>query len=42
VVRIAVKGDRETNYPVVKKVIATLQERKVNRFNFITSMERPE
>lgn len=39
-VRIAVKGDRETNYPVVKKVIATLQERNVNRFNFITSMER--
>ena len=42
VVRIAVKGDRETNYPVVKRVIATLQERKVNRFNFITSMERAE
>lgn len=41
-VRVAVKGDRETSMPVVKKVIATLQDKKVNRFNFITSMERPE
>ncbi len=38
-VRVAVKGDKDSNYPVVKQVIATLQERKVNRFNFITSME---
>ncbi len=38
-VRVAVKGDKDTNYPIVKQVIATLQERKVNRFNFITSME---
>ena len=37
--RIAVKGDRDTHYPVVKQVIATLQEKKVNKFNFITSME---
>jgi biopolymer transport protein ExbD len=41
-VRVAVKGDRETGYPTVKKVIATLQEKKVNRFNFITSMEQAE
>ena len=39
-VRVAVKGDRETNIPIVKRVIATLQEKKVNRFNFITTMER--
>ena len=38
-VRVAVKGDKDSNYPVVKQVIATLQERIVNRFNFITSME---
>ncbi len=41
-VRIAVKGDRETNYPIIKRVIATLQEKNVNRFNFITSMEKAE
>ena len=37
--RIAVKGDRDVKYPVVKQVIATLQEKKVNKFNFITSLE---
>ncbi len=37
--RIAVKGDRDAKFPVVKEVIATLQEKKVNKFNFITSME---
>jgi len=37
--RIAVKGDREANYPIVKRVIQTLQDRKVNKFNFITSLE---
>jgi biopolymer transport protein ExbD len=39
-VRVAVKGDKETNYPVVKRIIATLQDKKVNRFNFITTLER--
>ena len=38
--RVAVKGDRETNYPIVKQVLNTLQDKKVNRFNFITSMEK--
>ncbi|MBL0051611.1 MAG: biopolymer transporter ExbD [Bacteroidetes bacterium] len=38
-VRIAIKGDRETHYPVVKRIMDTLQERKVNRFNFITNLE---
>lgn len=37
-VRVAIKGDQETNYPVVKQVISTLQEKKVNRFNFITNL----
>lgn len=41
-VRVAVKGDRETSMPTVKRVIATLQEKKVNRFNFITSLEQAE
>lgn len=40
--RVAIKGDRDSGYPVVKKVIATLQEKNVNRFNFITSMEKAD
>jgi biopolymer transport protein ExbD len=38
--RIAIKGDRESNYPVVKSVITTLIDRKVNRFNLITNLEK--
>lgn len=38
--RIAIKGDSEANYPVVKSVINTLIENKVNRFNLITSLEK--
>jgi biopolymer transport protein ExbD len=37
-VRVAIKGDQDANFPVVKQVIKTLQEKKVNRFNFITNM----
>jgi len=38
--RIAIKGDSDSNYPVVKDVIETLVDRKVTRFNLITNMER--
>jgi biopolymer transport protein ExbD len=38
--RIAIKGDGDAQYPVVKQVINTLVERKVNRFNLITNMEK--
>ena len=38
--RMAIKGDRDANYPVVKKVIDTMIDRKVNRFNLITGMEK--
>lgn len=41
-VRVAIKGDGDLAYPKVKQVIATLQEKKVNRFNLITNMEKPE
>ena len=41
-VRIAVKGDRDTNYEVVERVISTLIDRKVLRFNLITSMEQED
>jgi biopolymer transport protein ExbD len=39
--RIAVKGDSEANYPVIKTVIKTLIDNKVFRFNLITNMEKP-
>lgn len=38
--RIAIRGDRDASYPVVKKVIDTMIDRKVNRFNLITNMEK--
>jgi biopolymer transport protein ExbD len=38
--RIAIKGDSQSNYPVVKKVINTLIDNRVNRFNLITNMEK--
>lgn len=38
-VRVAIKGDRDASMPTVKRVMAILQEKNVNRFNFITSME---
>ena len=40
--RVAVKGDQNAGFPVVKQVIATLQDKKVDRFNFITSLEKAE
>jgi biopolymer transport protein ExbD len=38
--RIAIKGDRETNYKVVKQVVETLIDRKILRFNLITGLEQ--
>ncbi len=38
-VRVAIKGDGNSMYPTVAQVIKTLQDKKVNRFNFITSAE---
>ena len=38
--RIAIKGDRNSDFPTVKKVIKTLIDRKVNRFNLITNEEK--
>jgi|694.fasta_scaffold139350_4 biopolymer transport protein ExbD len=39
-VRVAIKGDQQTPNKIVKRVVSTLQDKKVNRFNFITAMER--
>lgn len=42
-VRIAIRGDRETPYPIIKRVMDTLQEKNVNKFNLITNLEaRPQ
>ncbi|MDZ4838992.1 MAG: biopolymer transporter ExbD [Bacteroidota bacterium] len=39
-VRLAIKGDRETPYEKVKKVIQTIQDKPmVNRFNLITNLK---
>lgn len=38
--RIAIKGDRDANYPAIKNVLTTLIDKKVNRFNLITNMEK--
>jgi len=35
-VRLVVKGDKDTNYPVIKKVMDTLVRCNINRFNLIT------
>jgi len=40
--RIAIKGDRDTNYKVVKQVVATLIDRRILRFNLITGLEQGE
>ncbi|HYG37836.1 MAG TPA: biopolymer transporter ExbD [Cytophagales bacterium] len=37
--RIAIKGDRNAPYPVVKRVISTIQDKNINRFNLITNLE---
>lgn len=37
--RVAIKGDRATAYPVIKKLMGTLQDLTINRYNLITSLE---
>ena len=38
----AIKGDGDANYPVVKKVIAILQDNNVNKFNLTTDLKGVE
>ncbi|WP_118193739.1 ExbD/TolR family protein [Albibacterium indicum] len=40
--RIAIKGDKEEEYPAVKKVIDILQDQKLNKFSLITSLRVAE
>jgi biopolymer transport protein ExbD len=36
-IRIAIKGDKEEEYPVIQMIIKSLQKQKVNKFSLITS-----
>lgn len=38
--RYAIKGDKDTDYPVVQRIIATMQELNINKFNLITTLEK--
>jgi hypothetical protein len=38
--RIVIKGDRLAPYPVVKKVMDTMQDLDINRFSLITDTEK--
>lgn len=38
-VQACIKGDNDAPYPLVKKVLDILQDKNVNRFNLITSLE---
>ena len=40
--RFAIKADKDTPYPVIKRVIETLREKRVNRFYLITNLEGEE
>jgi hypothetical protein len=39
---VAIKGDGDAKYTIVKKVMDMLQENKVNKFNLITNLEKQE
>jgi biopolymer transport protein ExbD len=39
---VAIKGDGDTEYTIVKKVMDLLQDNKVNKFNLVTDLERQE
>ena len=37
--RVALKGDQDTPYSIIKEVMETLVDNKVNRFNLVTTLE---
>ena len=41
-VQALIKGDNDVEYPLVKKVLDILQDKNVNRFSLITSLEKVE
>jgi len=38
-INACIKGDAKTGFPIVKKVLDIMQEKNVNKFNLITSLE---
>jgi biopolymer transport protein ExbD len=38
-VQVCIKGDTKTGFPIVKKVLDIMQDKNVNKFNLITSLE---
>ena len=41
-VEVQIKGDMETEYKAIKKILDILQEKQVNRFNLTTNLEKVE
>ena len=41
-VQTLIKGDNDVDYPLVKKVLDILQDKNVNRFSLITSLQKVE
>jgi len=41
-VEVQIKGDSETEYKVVKKILDILQDKQVNKFNLTTTLEKVE
>ncbi len=39
---VAIKGDAETDYTVVKKIMDLLQDNKVNKFNLVTNLQKED
>ena len=39
---VAIKGDGDSEYTVVKKIMDLLQDNKVNKFNLVTNLEKQE
>jgi len=39
---VAIKGDAETDYTAVKKIMDLLQDNKVNKFNLVTILQKDE
>jgi biopolymer transport protein ExbD len=39
---VAIKGDAETEYTAVKKIMDLLQENKVNKFNLVTNLQKDD
>ena len=38
-IQACIKGDAKTAFPIVQKVLDIMQEKNVNKFNLITSLE---